>query len=283
MPHRPGRLHPPFLAALALVGTLAAHPVPAEARKPSDPTALVFPVFDMAPWSYFDEACRPRGIAVESLQAIAAQAEVPLFLRHERDVEALEDATRAPDRMGADTAESALVRLSAASERPGMVKIGDLPVFDIELRVVPAPGVDLPGMSTLSGRRIGMDRDEPRVGEQLVALGAEAVPFDDYPGMVEAMLDGRLDGVAGLREGLVYAVRYRAAGPELLRRDVPLRRDPVWLHVGWNAPADWSLRLRDAVGSFVASGRFAALRDRYLSRAAKAPFTTRMDCSADGG
>lgn len=281
MPNRAGRL-PSFLAAFLVGGALAAQAAASEAREPIQPTTLVFPVFDMAPWSYFDEGCRPRGIAVESLEAIAEKADVPLVLRHERDVEALEDATRAPERTATVLAESALVRLSSVTGRPGLSKVGDLPVFDIELRVVPAPRVEFPGMSALVGRRIGIDRDELRVGEQLVALGAEAVPFDDYPGMVDAMLAGRLDGVAGLREGLVYALRYRASGPELLRRDVPLRRDPVWLQVGWNAPADWSPRLRDAVGAFVASGRFATLRDRYLSRAARAPFKTRMDCSAEG-
>lgn len=272
----------PVLLAAALLGG----PVDAARAAGPDaqaPAALVFPVFDMAPWAYFDESCRPQGIAVESLRAIADHAEVPLVLRHERDVDALEAATRAQDRTAAAAQEAVLVRLSSFAERPGMGKVGDLAVFDIELRVVPAPDVVLPAMSAMAGRRIGMDRDELRVGEQLDALGARAQSFDDYPAMVDAMLAGQLDGVAGLGEGLVYALRYRASGPDLLRRGIPLRRDPVWLHLGWNAPADWSPRLRDAVGVFVESGRFATLRDRYLSRAAKAPFKTRQDCAAGGG
>lgn len=274
--------HLPVLMAAALLGGPVVA-LSAAAPEAHVPAALVFPVFDMAPWAYFDEGCRPQGVAVDSLRVIADQAGLPLVLRHERNVDALEAATRAQDRTSRAAQEAVLVRLSSFAERPGMAKVGDLAVFDIELRVVPAPNVVLPTMSAMAGRRIGMDRDELRVGEKLAALGAQPQPFDDYPGMIDAMLAGRLDGVAGLGEGLVYALRYRPSGPELLRRGIPLRRDPVWLHVGWNAPADWSPRLRDAVGVFVESGRFTTLRDRYLSRAAKAPLKTRQDCSVEGG
>lgn len=227
---------------------------------------LLYPVFDMAPWAYFDAHCEARGIAVETAQAIARRAGLPLRLPHERELE------------HGPPPEGVVLRLSAVPRRPGMAVVGSRPVFEIDLILVSAAPDRFTAPEALRGRRIGYDRDESRVRERLGTLAAEAVPFPDYPAMVAALRAGTVEAVAGVREGLVYELRRGRDGAGLLRSALPLGRLPVWLHLDAAAPEDWAERLESAVAGFVESGRYASLRDRYLSRAAQGGLPLRLDC-----
>jgi ABC-type amino acid transport substrate-binding protein len=234
---------------------------------------LVMPVFDTPPWAYFDGRCQPQGVAVDVVRALAEGADLLLDLRPEGEV-------LAPVEAGGGVLAAhvgRLIQLSAHPARPGMVAL-PMPVFEITLGVLPARGERLERPEDLFRKRVAYDADEIRVRDALTAWGALAQPYDDYAGLTDALADGRVDAIAGLYEGLVYALRAEGQASPQRASILTLDRQPVWVHIEAGLPEPVRVRLAASVDAFLRSGRYASLRERHLSAAASGRLVARRDC-----
>lgn len=224
---------------------------------------LMMPVFELPPWAYFDADCKARGVAVDVLGEIAAGAGLQLRYR--------------PETQPALPGEVQFV-LSAIERREGQSPLAGRPAFALDNIVVPSRSNRFADLTEIRGQRIGFDRDELRMRNALVQAGADVVSFANYEEMVDALRRDTVAGVAGLREPLVYLLHDRAEGRTLMARSIPLEAPNVWLHLDNNASPEWRSALTRSAQAFIRSGRYATLRDRYLSSALRKREVTRMDC-----
>lgn len=242
--------------ALSLLGILACLAPPASA---GDPLRLALPHSE--PWSYYaaDNTAKDgstlvrTGIMIDIAQALSQESGLEFrqklspYPRIWRDLRAgdcdLTFAIRSPDR-------DDYVRYAGH-------------LFTFDTIVVGRPGLKLASHEDLHGLRIGVLGDI-RLSPKFDQDGQlQKIELRDYETMVEMLLAGRLDAIAGNNLSLNYLLNKRKPGgpqwPQLL-----LQKTEVWAQFSRRSPrASDAEKLAEAIDRLRRRGFFEALLTRH--------------------
>lgn len=239
-----------------LLSLLACLAPPASA---GDPLRLALPHTE--PWSYYapdnsgkDGSSLVRtGIMVDIAQAVAQESglafrqELNPYARILRDIR---------------SGDCDLTFALRSTERDDYVRYAGH-LFTLDMIVVGRPGIKLNGYDDLRGLRIGVlsgIRLSPKFDqdEQL-----HKIELRDYETMVEMLLTGRLDAIAGNNLSLNYLLHKRkprgSQWPQLA-----LQKTEVWAQLSRRSPrAADAEKLTEAIDRLRRRGVFEALLTRY--------------------